>query len=200
MTAVKKREADWQDDGKDFARLLGENLRRLRTRRGLSLERLAQASGVSRAMLGQVELGRSMPTVGVLLKIARSLDTSITALTEMPRKQDFTVIRAASSKTLITADGKVGWRSLVDPDGGQRLEFSELRITPGGRDIRPASLVATSGSLVVAEGTLVLWLMGEAIKLSAGDAITYNASLSVELSNPSDEDALCFSVLLFRQE
>ena len=40
----------------DFAPAVGANLRRLRTRRGLSLERLAQASGVSRAMLGQVEL------------------------------------------------------------------------------------------------------------------------------------------------
>jgi hypothetical protein len=37
----------------DLAPVVGSNLRRLRTRRGLSLERLAQISGVSRAMLGQ---------------------------------------------------------------------------------------------------------------------------------------------------
>ena len=42
---------------------LGRNLRRLRTRQGLSLERLARLSGVSRAMLGQIELGRSAPTI-----------------------------------------------------------------------------------------------------------------------------------------
>src|ERR1041384_7569481 len=39
----------------DLAPVVGTNLRRLRTRRGLSLERLAQISGVSRAMLGQID-------------------------------------------------------------------------------------------------------------------------------------------------
>ena len=57
----------------DLAPVVGGNLRRLRTRRGLSLERLAQISGVSRAMLGQIELGQSAPTINVLWKIARAL-------------------------------------------------------------------------------------------------------------------------------
>ena len=54
----------------DLAHVLGRNLRRLRTRQGLSLERLAKVSGVSRAMLGQIELGRSVPTIGLLWKVA----------------------------------------------------------------------------------------------------------------------------------
>src|SRR5579859_404207 len=57
----------------DLAPVVGKNLRRLRTQRGLSLERLSRASGVSRAMLGQVELGQSAPTINVLWKIARAL-------------------------------------------------------------------------------------------------------------------------------
>ena len=52
----------------DLAPVVGKNLKRLRTERGLSLERLAQSSGVSRAMLGQVELGQSAPTINVLWK------------------------------------------------------------------------------------------------------------------------------------
>ena len=57
--------------GNDLTPVLGANLRRLRMRRGLSLEKLSQLSGVSRAMLGQIELGQSAPTVNVLWKIAR---------------------------------------------------------------------------------------------------------------------------------
>src|SRR6185503_14817644 len=60
----------------DLAPVVGSNLRRLRTRRGLSLERLAQISGVSRAMLGQIELGQSAPTINVLWKIARALEVT----------------------------------------------------------------------------------------------------------------------------
>ena len=40
----------------DLTPIVGANLRRLRVKRGLSLERMAKASGVSRAMLGQIEL------------------------------------------------------------------------------------------------------------------------------------------------
>ena len=49
--------AEAAEQSADLAPVVGKNLKRLRTERGLSLERLAQSSGVSRAMLGQVELG-----------------------------------------------------------------------------------------------------------------------------------------------
>src|SRR6185369_8822735 len=42
---------------------VGNALRRLRAARGMSLETLARASGVSRAMLSQIELSRSTPTI-----------------------------------------------------------------------------------------------------------------------------------------
>src|SRR4029077_4639526 len=64
----------------DLTPILGANRGRLRTRRGLSLERLARASGVSRAMLGQVELGKSTPTINVVWKIARALGVSFSTL------------------------------------------------------------------------------------------------------------------------
>lgn len=40
---------------RDVPAIVGSNLRRLRKAQGFSLERLAELSGVSRAMLGQIE-------------------------------------------------------------------------------------------------------------------------------------------------
>ena len=57
----------------------GKNLRRLRIQRGLSLDRLAKISGVSRAMISHVELGQSAPTIVTLNKIAKGLGVSIMA-------------------------------------------------------------------------------------------------------------------------
>src|SRR5213075_2573730 len=77
---------DHKNDAADLAPVVGGNLRRLRTKRGLSLERLAQLSGVSRAMLGQIELGQSAPTINVLWKIAAGLGVTFSALlTAQPR-------------------------------------------------------------------------------------------------------------------
>ncbi|MFP3693209.1 helix-turn-helix domain-containing protein, partial [Burkholderia sp. SIMBA_048] len=43
--------------------LVGVNLARLRAERQLSLDALARASGVSRAMLAQIESARSVPSI-----------------------------------------------------------------------------------------------------------------------------------------
>ena len=53
--------------------IIAENLKRLRTERGLSLGRLAELSGVSKVMLSQVEKGESSPTINTLWKIATGL-------------------------------------------------------------------------------------------------------------------------------
>src|SRR4051812_37554439 len=64
----------------DMMPIVGGNLRNLRKERALSLEALAKSSGVSRAMLGQIELGQSVPTINVLWKISRALGVTFSAL------------------------------------------------------------------------------------------------------------------------
>src|SRR5688572_24249654 len=57
----------------DLTPIVGGNVKRFRAERGWSLQRLADESGVSRAMLGQIELEQSAPTINVLWKIATAL-------------------------------------------------------------------------------------------------------------------------------
>src|SRR5438105_11413382 len=79
----------------DLAPIVGTNLRRLRVKRGLSLEKLSKASGVSRAMLGQVELGQSAPTINVLWKISRALGVAFSASIIQSGSAGRTVLRAS---------------------------------------------------------------------------------------------------------
>src|SRR5262245_39673569 len=74
------REAAPPDEASDLTPVVGANLKRFRSERALSLEKLSKASGVSRAMLNQVELGQSTPTINVLWKIARALGLPFSAL------------------------------------------------------------------------------------------------------------------------
>ena len=59
---------------------VGQNLRRLRTKRGLSMERLSKLCNVSRAMLSQIELAQSVPTIGVVWRVAKALGVPFSAL------------------------------------------------------------------------------------------------------------------------
>src|SRR3954465_1551248 len=102
-TAPKKAAAppETEESVADLAPIVGLRLRRLRGERKLSLEGLAKISGVSRAMLGQIELGHSAPTINVLWKIARALDLPFSALIAAPKQAGGTrVLHAAKTKRL----------------------------------------------------------------------------------------------------
>src|SRR5947207_11162114 len=100
----------------DLTPILSANLRRLRIRRGLSLERLAQASGVSRAMLGQIELGQSTPTINVLWKIAGALGLPFSVLIATPSTGKVRVLPAREAKVLESRGGAFSSRALFPFD------------------------------------------------------------------------------------
>jgi transcriptional regulator with XRE-family HTH domain len=60
--------------------LLGQKIRDLRLRRGLTVQKLAEASGLSKGFVSQVENGRTSPSLATLYDIARSLETSVASL------------------------------------------------------------------------------------------------------------------------
>src|SRR5215831_19201985 len=95
---------------------VGPNLRRLRTRRGLSLEKLSQRSGVSRAMLSQIELGQSAPTINVLWKIARALDVTFATLIQTREVGATSVLKRADAKVLTNQAGTFSSRALFPFD------------------------------------------------------------------------------------
>lgn len=59
---------------------IAANLKCHRESRGLSLDQLAEMTGVSKSMLRQIETGKSSPTIATLWKIANGLRISFTSL------------------------------------------------------------------------------------------------------------------------
>jgi transcriptional regulator with XRE-family HTH domain len=65
--------------------VVAQNLRRMREDKKLSLDRLAELTGVSKSMLGQIERGESSPTISTIWKIANGLKVSFTSLLNTPQ-------------------------------------------------------------------------------------------------------------------
>jgi len=192
--------ADHGNDGTDLAPIVGANLRRLRTKRQLSLERLAHLSGVSRAMLGQIELGQSAPTINVLWKIARALGVTFSALISSRTSTGAVVLHAAESKLLTSTDGAFSSRALFPFDEPRRVEFYELRLTAGGVDHADAHPPGTSENLVVTEGAVEIETAGETYRLDAGDSILFEADSPHVYRNAGDADAVMYLVMTYAQE
>lgn len=185
------------DDAQRLARIVGANLRTLRSRRGLSLEKLSKACGVSRAMLGQIELGKSAPTITVLWKIARALDVTFSALISERPTSRVKVLRAKDSHVLASADESFTSRALFPFDEPRRVEFYELRLRAGGVEKADPHPAGTGENLVVVKGVVEIDLDGETHRLEKGDAIVFEADAPHTYRNPGDTDALMYLVMTY---
>jgi transcriptional regulator with XRE-family HTH domain len=181
----------------DLTPAVGTNLRRIRGELGLSLERLAAASGVSRAMLGQIELSQSAPTINILWKIARALNVPFSALITDPTARRTKVLPAARAKILTSADGTFSSRALFPFDEPRAVEFYELRLAPRSRETAEPHPPGTVENLVVTSGALEMQVGEDRYRLDRGDAIRFEADVPHEYHNPSDEPAVIYLVMTY---
>lgn len=194
---VVPREAPAPQSTRDLTPVVGANLRRLRGQRSLSLERLSQMSGVSRAMLGQIELGQSAPTINILWKIASALGVPFSALITARGSVGPHVLRAEGAKQLTSQDGAFSSRALFPFDEPRRVEFYELRLVPGGVERADAHNPGTTENLVVAAGEVEIEVAGKKELLGPGDAIVFEADLPHVYRNRSGAEALMYLVMTY---
>jgi transcriptional regulator with XRE-family HTH domain len=182
-----------------LAVVVGKNLRTHRLRRGLTLERLAKASGVSRAMLSQVELGRSMPTIKVVWKVARALDLPFSALISDNKDSGCCVVRQKESRLLTSQDGKFKSRALFPITGSRRVEFYELALAAGATEQAHAHAAGTIENLVVTRGELELHVERQREQLRAGDSIEFDADVPHAYVNRGAGDLIMYMVIIYAE-
>ncbi|MDX2090657.1 MAG: XRE family transcriptional regulator [Kofleriaceae bacterium] len=180
-----------------FPALVGANLRRLRTKRGLSLQRLSESSGVSRAMLSQIELGKSSPTINVLWKITSALGVTFAALVGKRHTTGAQILRAIETRPMTSQDGSFASRPLFPFDDQRRVEFYELVLAAGGREDAEAHAPGTMENLTVAAGRLEIDIHGATHALNAGDSILFAADAPHVYRNPGDVEALMYLVMTY---
>lgn len=189
-------EADLQDgpNRTDIAKTLGSNLRRLRTRRGLSLERLSRLSGVSRAMLGQIELGRSVPTILLLDKVAKALEAPLTAFVGGAGRPAAQVLRREQIRLTVSPDGGLRARSLDPPGRQASVHFEELRLRPGAEDRRDGAPPETVRRLALVSGEVEVEAGGDTFRLREGDAAVFDVERGWTVRNIGRVEALLYAV------
>jgi transcriptional regulator with XRE-family HTH domain len=179
----------------DLPATVGANLRRLRARNGLSLEKLASISGVSRGMIGRIEMGRSTPTVGLLSQLAEALGVQLISLITVREAPAASVLRHGRSTTIETSGGKFVTRPLSKrhPDG---VEFFEVAIARGHFEEGERRVSGVMAHVAVARGIVVVTVAGEPpATLAARDAIIFPADSVHGFHNVGDQEALLYVTL-----
>lgn len=196
--ATPKAPREGRPEGKDLSPVVAENLRTLRAARGLSLEKLAIASGVSRAMLGQIELGKSTPTINVLWKIARALDVTFASLIQAQTTTGTVVLREKGAKILTSADGSFRSRALFPFGAPRKSELYELRLAPKSSEHAEAHAGGTLENLFVTKGAVRVEVPDGTYELGVGDAILFLADVPHVYDNPHAEEAVMILSMTYR--
>lgn len=111
-------------------RTLADNLKRIRTRRNLSLEAVAGLTGVSRSMLAQIERGESNPTVSTINKITAGLRISYEELL-CPKKDELRIIDPEFLGEYSERPGKYRTLMIFPYEAGRSFEQMKIVIEPG---------------------------------------------------------------------
>jgi len=178
---------------------IGANLRRLRSEQGLSLDKLAHLAGVSRAMLGQIELGQSTPTIKTLWKISRALELPFSALISGSSSGGTTLLTASQTRRLTNQAGTFVSRALFPLGGPRRVEFYELHLAPHAEERAVAHPPGTVEQLALSKGKATIEVRGEHFSLNAGDVLTFEADVPHAYLNTSDHEALMYLVMTYAQ-
>src|SRR5690349_11764514 len=109
---------------------LGARIRAERRQRRITLDRLADLSGVSRSMVSEVERGTKTPTVLVLDRLATALGTSIARLLDEPVRPGLVILPRARQSVVSDPSG---WeRRILSPVlPGVEFEFMRTTLGPG---------------------------------------------------------------------
>ena len=170
--------------------IVGKNLRQLRRKNGLSLEQLAHLSGVSRAMLGQIETGKSAPTINLLGRIAEALKVSVPSLISNPGIGRTVIVPRDRATIVTSSEGGFVSRALF-PSLGRSAKHrdNEVTVSPHHGKSFAAQTPGTEKSLVIVSGDLEITVGEDSpAHLSNGDAILFNADTPHHFHNSGDKE------------
>jgi transcriptional regulator with XRE-family HTH domain len=170
---------------------LADNIRQLREARGLTQQQMAKLSGLPRPTWANLESGTANPTVGVLVKVADSLQISVEELLAPPRASG-QFFSAASLP--IKKRGTVLVRKLLpEPIAGMTID--RLELPPGGQMTGVPHTPGTREYLTCESGSIELSESGQVWTLEAGDVVVFRGDQKHAYRNPGRTKAIAYSVV-----
>ena len=190
------------DSNHEPNRQIANALRVLRSERGWSLDRTAQETGVSKAMLGQIERCESSPTIATLWKIASGFQTSLSSLIEPtpPTTTTEGVVRrnVEALRKQPAPDGMLV--AVLFPYAPQfGFELFELTLLPGYERLSEAHEPGVTEHVIVLRGPMEVLVEGEWIELGEGEAVRFAADRPHGYRNRNETPAVFHNLIHYAQ-
>ncbi len=149
----------------DITAYLSATLRALRQARGWSLTQTAEKTGVSKAMLGQIERNESSPTVATLWKIATGLNVPFSVFLEAGEQPERPVFDPQDSDMIV--------EPLFPHDEQLRFDLFSIKLAPGAISESSPHYSGVVEHVIVIDGQLDLQTQGNWQTLKAGEGLRF---------------------------
>jgi transcriptional regulator with XRE-family HTH domain len=186
------------DQGSSVDREIGGRVHTLRAERRLTLEQLAERSGVSRAMLSRIESGESSPTAQLLNRVCAGLGVTLSALFASAERPEFPLARR--NEQAVWRDPGSGYlRRAVSPTAtGSTAEIVEVEFPAGEAVTFDSSRFAGADQFVwILEGTMEMTVDERTHRLETGDCLHMRLDQAIRFRNPTGQTAR-YAVVLSR--
>lgn len=179
---------------------VGATLQKMRLERGLTLEDLSRAAGVSKSMLSQIEREKANPTIAVAWRLANALGVSIGELlsSEVRQPETIRVLESHEQPTLPGDHAGYVLRILGPMELAGKFEWYELTLAPNGELASTPHDPGATEHLTLLQGVMELDVDGVKKKLKTGATARYQADLNHCIRNPGKSEARALLVVIHR--
>jgi transcriptional regulator with XRE-family HTH domain len=179
---------------------VGATLQKIRLKRGLTLEDLSRAAGVSKSMLSQIEREKANPTIAVAWRLANALGIGIEELLAGEPKEVEAIHILEPHETPTLPGNHAGYvlRILGPMELAGKYEWYELTLAPEGALVSNPHDPGTMEYLTLLHGTLEVDVDGIKKKLKTGGTARYQADKSHAIRNTGKSEAKALLVVIHR--
>ena len=167
---------------------IGKQLKAIRQNRNMTLDILAEATGVSKPMLGQIERGQSSPTITTLWKIATGLKVPLSLFLQEENTK-YSVADPSEQDAVSAENGAMRAYTLFPYDPIRNFEVFYIEFEPGCIHTSEKHNDNVEETVCVISGKLDIAINGEKVTLLEKQAIRFSANVTHGYQN--NYDGLC---------
>lgn len=175
--------------------IVGENLKKIRKERNLTLKEMSDITGVSKSMLGEIERSVSNPTITVLWKIAGGLKIPFTQLIDR-EKASVNIVRKTEMGTVKSSE-EFKISSIFNYDPEKKFEIYTMVFPAGSKSEIKEHNKGIEEYILVFQGELVVEIDNIKHELFTGDSITFLSDTPHRYINESNEETQVYSIMYY---
>lgn len=178
----------------DITTTIARNLASLRKERHLTLQDLADLTGVSKSMLGEIERASSNPTITVLWKITTGLKVPISRLVH-DQHPACSVVRESDQRILLQTPHSI--KLIFECDHTRNFEVYHLEFQPGTKHSSVDHDLGVVEYIMVYDGEFTISVGDVVHVLRAGDSMLFEAHHNHGYANTGSTVAKAFSLIYY---